>query len=102
MRKWLWIAALAITCSGGLQAADGGLKPAATQRRFTVRVTPEMTRHSRLQDVLYFVDVIYGAAVLLILLPTRISARLRDVATRRVRWFFVGAMLYFALFSLAV
>ncbi|HEY8848337.1 MAG TPA: M48 family metallopeptidase [Thermoanaerobaculia bacterium] len=102
MRKWLWIIVVAMACSGGLQAADGGLKPAATGRRFTVRITPEMMRHSRLQDVLYFVDVVYGAAVLLILLPTRLSARLRDVAARRVRWFFIVAMLYFVLFSLAV
>src|SRR5438105_10750143 len=97
MRKWLWIALLAVMCSGGLQAAA-----TPSQRRFTVHVTPEMLRHSRLQDVLYFVDVVYGAVVLLILLPTRISARLRDIATRRVRWFFVAAMLYFVLFSLAV
>src|SRR5438477_3894786 len=96
MRKCLWIALLALMCSGGLQAT------ATQQRRFTVQVTPEMLRHSRLQDVLYFVDVVYGAAILLILLPTRISARLRDIATRRGRWFFVAAMLYFVLFSLTV
>jgi STE24 endopeptidase len=71
--------------------------PAA--RRFIVHVTPEMIRHSRLQDVLYFVDVVYAAGVLFLVLQTRISARLRDVALRAVKWPFLVAMLYFVLLS---
>jgi len=105
MRKWLWVIVVLVALwSAAASAAVAGEGAGAPPkgRRFTVRVTPEMMRHSRLQDVLYFVDVVYGAAVLLILLPTRLSARLRDVAARRGRWFFVAAMLYFVLFSLAV
>src|SRR5207244_9942321 len=37
-------------------------------RRFVVHVTPEMIRHSRLLDVLYFVDFVYGVAVLWLVL----------------------------------
>ena len=36
--------------------------PAA--RRFVVHVTPEMIRHSRLMDVLYFVDFLYVVGIL--------------------------------------
>ena len=103
MRKWLWMALVLLLWSGGLQAAEGGLKPAPPpQRRFTVRVTPEMLRHSRLQDVLYFVDFVYGAAILVLVLATRISGRLREAASRAVRWPFVVAMLYFVLLSLVM
>src|SRR5437899_3050903 len=107
MRKWLWmmiaLAALVLLSSRALardlgERAARETKPSAapahpdpsltlgTARRFTVRVTPEMLRHSRLQDVLYFVDFVYGAAILLLVLATRISARLRDVASRAARW----------------
>src|SRR5438445_8521186 len=72
--------------------------PAA--RRFVVHVTPEMIRHSRLQDILYFVDFVYGVAVLLLVLLTGISARVRDVVARAVKWRFIVAMIYFALLSL--
>src|SRR5438445_5510298 len=105
MRKWLWMMVVVVamwSAAASAAVAGGGAGAPPKARRFTVRITPEMMRHSRLQDVLYFVDVVYGAAVLLILLPTRLSARLRDVAARRVRWFFVAAMLYFVLFSLTV
>ena len=76
-----------------------GQKP---ERRLEVRVTPEMLRHSRLQDVLYFVDFVYGAAILVLVLATRISGRLREAASRAVRWPFVVAMLYFVLLSLVM
>ena len=106
MRKWLWIVALICCVCGPALAGQGRLKPAPTQetkqRRFTVRVTPEMLRHSRLQDVLYFVDFVYGAAILVLVLATRISGRLREAASRAVRWPFVVAMLYFVLLSLVM
>jgi len=72
--------------------------PAA--RRFVVHVTLEMIRHSRLQDILYFVDFVYAVGVLFLVLQTGISARVRDVAARAVKWSFVVAMLYFVLLSL--
>ena len=39
----------------------------AASRRLEPKVTSEMLRHSRLQDVLYFVNVIYGLGVLVLL-----------------------------------
>ncbi|MEA2413727.1 MAG: endopeptidase [Thermoanaerobaculia bacterium] len=71
-----------------------------TPRHFEVNVTPEMIRHSRIYDVLYFVDVVYGIGVLLLILRTGWSARMRAFASRHVRWPFVAAMLYFVFLSL--
>ncbi len=73
---------------------------APVARRFVVHVTPEMIRHSRLLDVLYFVNFFYSAGVLLLVLMTGVSKRVRDVARRAVRWPFVVTMIYFALLSL--
>jgi STE24 endopeptidase len=82
--------------SGGTAAA------LQTQRRLEPRVTPEMIRHSRLGDVLYFVNFVYGAGVLLLLLRSRASARMRDAAERMARPKFVSAMLYVVLLVLAM
>ncbi len=94
MRRWLWISLLLLWCAAA--------SAATADRRFVVHTTPEMIRHSRLQDVLYFVDVVYGLAMLFLVLQTRISARLRDAAARTVRWRFPLAMLYFALLTLVM
>ena len=74
--------------------------PAA--RRFVVHVTPEMIRHSRLLDVLYFVDFLYGVAVLYILLRFGISRRLRDAAARATRSRFGIALISTALLLLVI
>jgi STE24 endopeptidase len=72
------------------------------QRRLQPVVTPEMLRHSRLQDVLYFVDVAYGLGVLLFVLRARLSARLRDAAERAVRNRFLSGVLYVVLLVIAM
>src|SRR5436305_5934236 len=74
--------------------------PTPAKRHFEVHVTPEMIRHSRIYDVLYFADFVYGIAVLLLILRSGWSARMRAFASRHVRWPFVAAMLYFVLLSL--
>src|ERR1044071_7498036 len=51
-------------------------------RKLEPTVTPEMLRHSRLLDVLYFVNVVYGLGVLFLLLRSGASAKLRDLAER--------------------
>jgi Zn-dependent protease with chaperone function len=71
-------------------------------RRFVVHVTPEMIRHSRILDVLYFVGFVYGVAVLLIILRSGISVRLRDLAGRVTRNRFLVAALFYALVSLVI
>jgi STE24 endopeptidase len=49
--------------------------------------------------VLYFVDFLYFAGVLILVLQTGISARVRDVAARLLKGRFLVAMLYFVLLS---
>ena len=73
-----------------------------SQYRFEVRVTPEMVRHSRILDTLYFIGSVYGILVLLIILATRLSARMRDAAARVTRFRFLQAMIWFALFWVTV
>src|SRR2546423_8745400 len=68
--------------------------------RFVVHVTPEMILHSRILDAIYFAGFFYSCAVLLVILKSGISARVRDVAARVSKWRFVTAVIYFALFSL--
>ena len=51
-------------------------------RKLEPTVTPEMLRHSRLLDILYFVNVVYGLGVLFLLLRSGASAKLRDLAER--------------------
>lgn len=73
----------------------------ATRDDFQVEVTPEMRRHSRILYTLYFVGTVYGIGVLLLLLSTGWSRRIRDLAARVTTRKFLMAMLYFVLFSIA-
>jgi STE24 endopeptidase len=98
MRKWMLLAAIVISVAVSAQPKRDVPTPA--KRHFEVNVTPEMIRHSRIYDVLYFVDFMYGIGVLLLILGTGWSARMRAFASRHVRWPFVAAMLYFVLLSL--
>lgn len=74
--------------------------------RFDVQVSPEMLRHSRILDTLYFSGFVYGVAVLVFLLASGISWRMRDLAERitggrraRLAGVLVSAI-YAVLFSL--
>ena len=90
LRRLLFLVALAFFLVAAAPANDP---------RFTVHVTAEMLRHSRIRDILYFAGEAYALAILFFVLATRISARLRDAATRLGRWPLVIAMVYFALLS---
>jgi STE24 endopeptidase len=46
-------------------------------------------------------DFLYGAAVMVLLLETRISARMRDLAERAVRFHWVQSFLYWLQFAVA-
>ena len=61
-----------------------------------------MLRHSRLQDILYFVDVVYTLGALILLLRSRLSAKLRDLAERATKSKFLAGMLYVILLVLAL
>src|SRR6476646_8105593 len=98
MRKWMLLAAIVISMAVSAQPKRDVQPPA--KRHFEVNVTPEMIRHSRIYDVLYFVDFAYGIAVLVVILKTGWSANMRAFASRLARWPFVAAMLYFVLLSL--
>jgi STE24 endopeptidase len=77
------------------------LRAGAEQRRLTVRTTPEMIRHSRIYDVLYFAGSIYGIAVLWFIMRSGLTFRLRNLANR-ARWRVTIAMAYFVLLTLVI
>jgi STE24 endopeptidase len=103
MRK-LMLLAMFLLAAGLTDAAPKteNRQPTTAKRHLDVRVTPEMIRHSRIYDALYFTDFFYGIAILLLILGTGLSARMRDFASRHIRWPFVAAMLYFVLLSLVL
>lgn len=72
------------------------------EKRFEVQVTDEMRRHSRVGDTLYFVGAAWSFGMLVLLLVTGVSRRMRDAAARVTKKPFVMAMLYIALFTVAV
>ncbi len=105
MKKLILLAMLALASTAALAQSKptptpDPRQPAPSARHLEVNVTPEMIRHSRILDALYFTDVVYGIAVLLIVLGAGWSARMRDFVARHVRWSFVAAMFYFVLLTL--
>jgi STE24 endopeptidase len=78
-------------------------EPAEQKRddRFEVQITDEMVRHSRIRDILYFVGTGWSAAMMLILLATGLSRRMRDAAARITKKPFLVAMLYIVFFTFA-
>jgi STE24 endopeptidase len=63
--------------------------------RFIIKVTPEMRRHTNILYALYFIGTAYSLGVLYLILRTRISHRLRDLARGNV-------FLTFGLLSIAI
>ena len=70
--------------------------------RFEVKITDEMIRHSRISDVLYFVGTGWAAAMMLFLLLTPASRKMRDLATRVTPKPFLAAMIAIGLFICAL
>ncbi|MEA2464187.1 MAG: endopeptidase, partial [Acidobacteriota bacterium] len=91
------VAAVAASVTAQPRAAD----EREGDERFEVRITDEMIRHSRLREVLYFTGIAWSAAMMLGLLFTGASRRMRDVAVRVTKRPFLVAMLYLVLFILA-
>lgn len=65
---------------------------------YEVHVTDEMLRHTRLRHTLFFADFAYSAGVLLLILLSGLSRRMRDAAARVAKQPFVIAMLYLVMF----
>jgi Zn-dependent protease with chaperone function len=70
--------------------------------RFEVRITDEMVRHSRIRDVLYFVGTAWSAGMMLLLLLTPASRRVRDAAQRVTKRPLLAAMIAVGLFLCAL
>lgn len=70
-------------------------------QRFTVRVTDEMQRHTRIRNILYLVGNAWSLGAMVLLLVTGLSRRMRDAALRVTRKPFLVAMLYLAFFTIA-
>ena len=71
------------------------------EAKIAVRVTPEMIRHSRIVETLYFVGTAYSIGVLVLLLLSGASKRMRDLAAAIAKKPFVMAMVYIIFFTLA-
>ena len=102
MRRLVYaLAAAAVVITAVAVVSQPQQKPEKPQdKRFEVKVTPEMQKHSRILDTLYFAGQAYGIGVLLIVLATGWSARMRDLARRATKRPFVAAMLFTALFTI--
>ncbi len=74
----------------------------APDDRFDVQITDEMIRHSRIRDVLYFVGNAWAAGMMLFLLFTPASRKIRDAAQRITKRPFLAAMIAIALFICAL
>jgi STE24 endopeptidase len=104
MRKLLVaLAAVAITTVVVVAiAAQPKEQPKPDDKRFEVRITDEMRRHTRIRDVLYLVGNAWSFGALVLVLVTGLSRRMRDAALRVTRKPFLVAMLYIALFTIAM
>src|ERR1700737_2235358 len=101
MRKLaLVLAAAAVLVAAVAVTAQPKQQPQPKDDRFAITVTPEMQKHSRILDTLYFVGNAYGMLVLLIVLATGWSAKLRDLARRATKRRFLQAMLFTALLTI--
>ncbi|HET7433849.1 MAG TPA: M48 family metallopeptidase [Thermoanaerobaculia bacterium] len=100
----LALAAVAVATTIVVTVAAQEKQPAPqqqqTDKRFQVQVTPEMVRHSRITETLYFVGLGYSLLMLFGILATGLSRRMRDTAVRATKRPFVQAMLYVSLFVL--
>jgi len=106
MRRLLFaLAAAAVVTAAVAVIAQPKPEPSPStsdEKRFEVKVTPEMLRHSRISESIYFGGTLYGIATLLLLLATGVSAKMRDLAQRVVRRPFLAAMLYILFFAVAI
>jgi Zn-dependent protease with chaperone function len=103
MRRLLFaLSAAAVVTAAVVVLAQPKPEKPKPPSEFEVRVTPEMLRHSRIDETIYFAATPYGVATLLLLLATGFSAKMRDLAQRLVRRRFVAAMLYILFFAVAI
>ena len=102
LKAALAVAAVAIAAAVVVSAAAQPREPQADDKRFEVEVTPEMVRHSRIRDVLYFVGNAWAAGTLALLLLTPVSRKVRDAAARITKKPFLMAMVYIAIITVVI
>jgi Zn-dependent protease with chaperone function len=103
LKVGLAVAAVALTAAVvvNLSAQQPRVEEQKTgDSRFEVKITPEMVRHSRIQDTLYFVGTAWTFIILGIILATGLSRRMRDAAARLTKNKWVIALIYIALFTI--
>lgn len=99
LKAALALAALAVTAVIIVNVSAQPREPKPDDKRFEVEVTPEMVRHSRIRNVLYFVGNAWAAGVFALLLLTPVSRKVRDAAARITRRPFLMAMIYIAVIT---
>jgi Zn-dependent protease with chaperone function len=71
------------------------------KEKIAVNVTPEMVRHSRIVETLYFAGTAYGIGVLALILLSGASRKMRDLAARITKRWWLMTALYIVFFVLA-
>jgi len=101
LRRLLLLAVVlfAVTVSG--DPTPRGPEP-PKDPRFTIKVTPEMRRHTNIIYTLYFVGTAYSLAVFYFVLRSGIARRLRDAARRVVKWKPATAFVTYALLTIVI
>src|SRR6185436_1581688 len=90
----LAVAAVALVA---VVAAQPREEPKPKDERFQVHITEEMLRHTRLRTTLYFVGFAYSVGVLLLVLLSGMSRRIRDLAMRVSKRPVVSSLIYLAI-----
>jgi STE24 endopeptidase len=96
----LVVAAVAVTVAVVAQQPQP-TRRGSQEEKIAVKVTPEMIRHSRIVETLYFVGTAYSIGVLVLLLLSGASRRMRDLAAALTKKKFLAAMIYIVFFVLA-
>ena len=102
LKAALAVAAVAVTAIIVVNVTAQPREPKPDDQRFEVEVTPEMVRHSRIRNILYFVGNAWAAGVFALLLLTPISRKVRDAAARITSQPFLMAMIYIALITVVI
>jgi STE24 endopeptidase len=102
LKAALAVAAVAITAAVVFSANAQPRQPESADKRFEVEVTPEMVRHTRIRNILYFVGTAWGIGTMALLLLTPASRTMRDLAARVTARPFLTAMVYIALITVVI
>lgn len=102
LKAALAVAAVAITAAVVLSVNAQPRQPESADKRFEVEVTPEMVRHTRIRNILYFVGTAWGIGTMVLLLLTPVSRKIRDLAARVTARPFLMAMAYIALITVVI